>query len=223
MIEKYFQCGIRLKWNKPADAAFGNDGAFVASAGVANPLSYDGLDGQLQNPRFGTVNVTQLGFKMGMNIPYSWLEYAPGRTAKLAMTGDDVLTGYMSGCLLVRWQEGSTTYVGHVGTISGDDYKPLNKLVKDSFVKQMPPGITGFNPASAWDPAELTAMQMKMKPPPRFEVFGLFTASGDFYAVALGILNIDPKTGRREWIVAGHKKVDALDHAGLVTAFNRIN
>ena len=223
MIEKYFQCGVRLKWNKPADGKFGNDGAMVASAGVAAPMTYDGLDGQLQNPRFGTVNVSQLGFKMGMSIPYSWLDYAPGRTAKLAVAGNDVLTGYMSGCLLTRWQEGSTTYVAHIGTINGDDYKPLNKIVKDNFVKQMPADITGFNPASAWDPAELTAMQNKMKPPPRFEVFGLLTTGGDFYAVALGILDIDPKTGKREWCVAGHKKVDALDRAGLITAFNRIN
>jgi hypothetical protein len=223
MIEKYFQCGVRLLWNKPADAKFGNDGTIVGSAGAATPMSYDGLDGQLQNPRFGTVNVTQLGFKMGMNIPYSWLDYAPGRSAKLAVGGNDVFTGYMSGCLLVRWQEGGTTYVAHIGTINGDEYKALNRTVKDVFMKQMPPGITGFNPASAWDHAELNAMQMKMKPPPRFEVFGLLTTNGDFYAVALGILGIDAKTARREWCVAGCKKVSELDHAGLVTAFNRIN
>jgi hypothetical protein len=123
----------------------------------------------------------------------------------------------------VRWQEGNTAWVAHIGTRDGPAYKDLNRTVKDTFTKQMPQGITGFNPASAWDPAEVAPLQTKIKPLPRAEVFGLLTTSGDFYALSLGMLNVDPKSGKREWCVFGSKRVDPLDRDGLVTAFNRIN
>lgn len=47
---------------------------------------------------------------------FSWLPYWTGSIAEIAMGGNDVLTGPMSGCDLVLYQRAGVLYAGHLGT-----------------------------------------------------------------------------------------------------------
>ena len=115
MIEKYFLKGVRLNWVGSYDAPGASmDGTIVANPVAPNrPIVYDGLDGELMNTR---QNVSSLGFRMGMSVPYNWLSYSVGRTTKRMLAAGDVLTGYMSGCPIATWTENGLRYAGHVGT-----------------------------------------------------------------------------------------------------------
>jgi hypothetical protein len=206
MLEKYFLTGVRLKWASPgADESGARDGLIVDNpAHKAGPMIYDGLDGELVD--YSLPNVSTLGFKKGMMIPYSWLMYKPGNTTRTVVTGD-VLTGFMSGCPIALWTQGTTRYVGHVGTATGD--KPLNDKVRTNFATVMADTTTGFDPFAAWSSAEISTRQRAFKRFPVPQVMAMVTAVGDFYAILMFNL------GAGEWCVGGCKKVPALDNAAL--------
>jgi hypothetical protein len=147
MIEKYLRAGIRYKWTKPRDAIGPLDGAIVDSREVPTPLIYDGLDGRLIDPYLRTMNVSTLGLTMRMPIQYAWLDYAPGRTSRLPIGPYDVLTGYMSGCIITRWTSRGVRYAGHVGTI--DSRPDVNRPLKRTYAFAMGRDTTGFNPLAA--------------------------------------------------------------------------
>lgn len=52
---------------------------------------------------------------------FQWLSWWPGFISEVRLDAVDVLTGFMSGCWVMVYKRGAHTYVGHVGTIGGND------------------------------------------------------------------------------------------------------
>ena len=214
MIEKYFRPGIRFKWTKPRDAIHpaGTPRVYtmVDSREAPNALVYDGLDGQLKDPLLtSVVHVSTLGLTMRMPIPHDWLDYAPSRTARLQLGRHDVLTGWMSGCILASWSQGGNTYVGHIGTI--DNQPAINTGVKTAFAAAMGRDTTGFSPSNSWTDQEIDALQRQINPRPEAKIVGLITTRGTFHSIVMFKLQgaID------EWCVGGVKDGVVMDHATL--------
>jgi len=201
MIEKYFMLGVRFKWTCPAaDPGKTKDGSIIDNPHRApSPMIYDGLDGQLYN--LSAPHVSTLGLRMRMSIPYSWLVYAHGHTTRLNVTGGDVLTGPMSGCLITVWTDQGRRYVGHVGTVESSE--TVNQKVKSTFANAMPQNTTGFNPANAWSFGEIAQKMSKITPGPSAKIMALVTANNQFYSILMFKLGV----GQNEWCVGGCKKV----------------
>jgi len=198
MIEKYFLTDARYKWNCPAhDVPPLKDGAIIDSPARANaPLTYDGMDPELN---IGGPHPSTVGLTMRMNIPYDWLVYSHGKTTRLALGGNDVLTGPMSGCLIAEWTAAGRRYVGHVGTIESDP--AVNARVKNTFADFYPSQGRGFFPAAAWPPGEIMPKMQKFKRMPAIKIMALVTTSVEFYAILMFHLGMD------EWCCGGIKKV----------------
>jgi hypothetical protein len=222
MIERHFVQGVRLKWQCPKDDAHrgSKDGTIMNNLNrPVTPMVTNGVDPRLNQLSFSQLQKT--GDMDGTRIPYNWLCYVPGNTTKQQLTGRDVLTGYMSGCLITLWTEGRSRYVGHVGT--DGDHPDLTKLVKQKFAAAMPADTTGFDPFEAWEVREQNALKMKFPSPaearkghdgikfsdpparPMPRVFGLVTLTGQFYAVLMYELMND------EWCVGGCRLVEPMD------------
>lgn len=218
MIEKYFKAGIRFKWTKPNDQMGPTSGAIVESTQEATPLIYDGLDGNLLDPTLRLQHTSTLGLTMRMPIQYQWLDYAPGRTARRTIGPYDVLTGYMSGCIIAFWTDRGVNYVGHVGTIDGN--AGVNRTVKRAFGAAMNASTKGFNPAGAWNDAEIQALSNQFKGGCQERIFGLVTTSGNFFSVLM--LKINPGVGvaGNEWCAAGVKSVPPIQHGSLQALMN---
>ena len=217
MIEQYFRPGVRYLWNKPNDAIGPLNGALVPSVMVSNNLTYDGLDGHqavIDPPLLVNVNAT-LGLAMRATVPHSWLDYAPGRTSYLQIGGNDILTGYMSGCLIARGTHLGVMSAFHVGTIVGN--AGVNQTVKQNFFANLPADATGFNPAGAWTHGEVAAIQASLgggvvATP---NILALVTAGGVFYSILM--FNVAEGgqwvnlAGQRRWCVGGKKLVQPLN------------
>ena len=165
MIEKYFKKGVRFEWQKPADVGGPPDGAIVDGTRATAPMTYIGLD-RVVDPVLMQVHVSTFGLHRLMPIQHKWLEYAPGRTARVPIGPYDVLTGFMSGCIIARSTEGGINYVAHIGTVVGN--AQVNARVKQTYAAAMNRHTTGFNPADEWGFHELQAMQRElnnMNPP----------------------------------------------------------
>ena len=82
-------------------------------------------------------------FPRNTRIVHDWLPYGPGYTARKRLGGNDILSGYFTGCLMTLWQErlSGNWYVGHVGT--NQDVEVDNR-VKSTFGNSMPQGTMGF-------------------------------------------------------------------------------
>ena len=213
MIEKYFRAGIRYKWTKPRDAIGPQDGTIVESKEAATPMVYDGLDGQLIDPFLLQTNVSTLGLKMRMPIQYAWLDYAPGRTARLPIGPYDVLTGYMSGCIIAHWSDKGLRYAGHVGTI---DNPNVDRQVKRTFAFAMSKDTKGFDPFGAWPNNEIAAAVGKIKPMPQAKIFALVTTQGEFYSILMLSLP------NNEWCAGGIKQVPPISHDQLKLRMIRV-
>lgn len=225
MIERYFKSGVRFLWNKPNDLNGPTNGDLVASAGAPTNLTYDGLDGHsaaIDPSLQGSVVSSTLGLAMKATVAHDWLDYAPGRTAYKRIGASDVLTGYMSGCPIVRGTYSGGMSVFHVGTISGMD--EVNKKVKRTFARHLPADATGFNPAGAWAEGEVTAKQNALGGPTfaTGKIFAMVTPNGTFYSILL--FNVDESQGQnqwtnpaglRYWCVGGIKQVPPLSGANL--------
>ncbi|MFN0114557.1 MAG: hypothetical protein ACKVPY_07775 [Paracoccaceae bacterium] len=214
MIEKYFDLGIRFKWTKPADVNPAiKDGRIVDSTRQSNLMIYDGLD-TIVSPRLRMMNVSALGLTMRMPIQHAWLDYAHGQTARIAQGPYDVLTGLMSGCIITRWQDRGVTYVGHVGTITGD--LTVNRQVKRTFAFAMNKTTTGFNPAGAFSDGELFDLSRIYKPVRMVVILAIVTTKGEFFAVAMLPTNssVQPHLNT-EWCAAGVKRVPPIGHDAL--------
>lgn len=224
MIERYFKSGVRFLWNKPRDAVAVLDGAIVNSASPVAPLAYDGLDGHraaMDPSLLATHASTILGLTKGGTIPHAWLDYAPGRTARLPLAGRDVLTGYMSGCLIARGTYNGAMHVFHVGTI--DNNEAASRTVKRTFAASLPADATAFNPFAAWPNAEIGSIQSRLGGVnvASEKIFAMVTSAGAFYAILM--FNVregngpwtDPG-GRRYWCVGGIKAVPAMSRTKLM-------
>jgi hypothetical protein len=201
MIESYFQKGVRLRWTPPgSDASGSRDGSIIKNPPRAPcPMVYDGVDGELV--RFASVRVKTSGLTKGTPIPYSWLAYCPGHTSKLQLSGNDVLTGFMSGCLVVLWADHDGRWVGHIGT--DVDNPAASQRVKLAFVRVQPPNTTGFDPAAAWGAGDIGPLLASFRVRPDHKVLALVTSGGEFYSVLL--LNL--RESRPEGLAAGSARV----------------
>jgi hypothetical protein len=209
------QPGVRLKWDKPKDDTPKADGQIMDNPSrAAAPMIYDGLDGELI--RFGAhVNSIGLVKANKMSFPYDWLVYAHGRTTKLALGSNDILTGFMSGCLIATWTGVGTRYVGHVGT---KELAPAtNALVNSTFTRFMPSDTTGFFPNEAWDAkTEITPMSLKFKiRQGQPQIMALVTTgTHDFYSILL--FRLLEKSGPSvDYCVGGIKKIPPMDRNAL--------
>jgi hypothetical protein len=223
MIEGYFRAGVRFLWNKPNDAIGATNGDIVASVGAATPLTYDGLDGHrlAVDPMLLMVQAGHvIGLAKGANVAHTWLDYAPGRTARLPVGGGDILSGYMSGCMIARGTYNGAMSVFHVGTI--DNNPAVNKIVRHSFARSFPANATGFFPNAAWGPGEIATMQARLggaggAP----SIFALVTAAGAFHSILM-IPVQDPgwtnPAGRKYWCVGGIKAVPAVSRVKLMAS-----
>ena len=209
MIERYFITGLRLKWKFPgADAGSPKDGSVVLDPNrAAGPMTYDGMDGELYDVM--APHVATLGLVKGQVIPYSWLTYILGRTSKKMLAGGDVLTGFMSGCLIATWTENGMRFVGHVGTV--EENAAANAKVKQGFAAYMPRDTAGFFPLAAWDAgSEIVPKARKFKAGVTPKVLALVTTSGEFYSILLFMLGLS-----NDWCVGGIKRVAPLDYGAL--------
>jgi hypothetical protein len=210
MIERYFVKGARFNWAAPsAISTQPKDGAIVDSPQVTAPMFYVGLDDQVVD--HSLPNVSTLGLRKDMGIPYTWLNYIHGRTAKVAATGD-VLTGFMSGCWIATWTDTTGRWVGHLGTIeSAAKTEPPNSTVKNTFAQAMPANVIAYNPARAFDPAEIVPLLTAMRGTPSAQVLSLVTSANHFYSILL----LERMNERGVWICAGKKLMPAVAHAAL--------
>jgi hypothetical protein len=215
MIEKYFMTGVRLKWTFPGDHSTGTrDGSIIANPPrPAVPMIYDGLDGELY---VASPHVSTLGLFKGMRISYNWLTYSVGHTSKMMLAAGDVLTGYMSGCLITRWMENGYRYVGHIGTV--DSSETISSNVKKTFAAAMPRDTTGFNPAGAWDAGEIAPKQMKFKSGAEPKILALITTADRFYSILLFKL-----VGTTDqWCVGGIKNVPPMSRDALYLQMRKL-
>lgn len=213
MIEKYLQLGVRYRWVKPQNVDGVRDGAIADSIRPTSPLTYIGL-GSIVSPTLMTTHVSTIGLQMNVPIQHQWLDYRPGRTARLPIGPYDVLTGFMSGCIIARWMERGVTYIGHVGTVESDP--AVNRAVKRAFAFAMPPGTTGFNPLAAWAD-EVGTLSRRFSPPKIPNICALVTTSGEFYSVVMF------NDGPNEWYCGGAKKVPPMSHDVLKMFMLRVD
>lgn len=223
MIERYFRPGVRFLWNKPNDMNAQLDGAIVGGNVAANNLTYDGLDGRqtavepllLQNHASAV-----LGLVMRAQVAHTWLPYAPGRIAQVQAGGSDILTGYMSGCLIVRGTYGGAVSAFHVGTI--DNNPAANRTVKRSMAQNLPADARGFDAAAAWTAAEIATKKGNLGGAlvAAERIFGLVTSTGTFHSCLL--FNVTEggqwmnQAGQRYWCVGGCKVVAPMNRVRLM-------
>lgn len=153
--------------------------------------------------------ISSYGLSMRMPIPYLWCDYAQGRTAKRPSGARDVLTGFMSGCPIVRFNQGGF-HVGHVGTVESAAVNLLVKTGARQFLANVQ-SVTGFFPAAAWATDQIP---MAQKHKGNSKVVALVTGAGEFYS----ILMLQDMHQLEEWVCGGAKKVPPLDYNALRTA-----
>ncbi|MBY6152119.1 hypothetical protein KUV47_02740 [Vannielia litorea] len=225
MIEQYFRKGICLDWHKPTNVDAARDGQIHHRIRHSSPLIYDGLaaDPGAWDAAFNHTPPSAIGLTSRMNIHHKWLDYRPGATARCHRGHNDVLTGFMSGCLIVTWTDATgDQWVGHVGTVESEPPNgPTNTLVKTTARGAMTANADGFNPAAAWTPMELgnlcaaAAVNMPLgaiggAP----HIMALVTSGGVFYSIALML------HAQNKYVVLGSKQVPGMGNGALLAALN---
>lgn len=126
----------------------------------------------------------------------------------------DVLTGPMSGCVLVHYLRNGHYVAGHIGTITVTDAVPatINTNVKalwNQFANAHPLDVFGgFNPVANTVPAHPPAQPGDIAG----ETWGLYTIVGTFYAVQV---YKQAGNGPSEWRVAAVHQVPSMTLAQL--------
>jgi hypothetical protein len=199
MIEQALVPGARIRWHKPNTVSQANDGAIVNSVNNASAMTYLGST-QQQGGR-GLFRRAQQGYQLPVNTPlhHRWLDYITGRTAYVDQ-GTDVLTGFMSGCLIARGTYNGGMKVFHLGTVQNPT---VTNQVKANFLAQLPNNATGFYPHAAWSTNERAALRKAT------DIIALVTSSGSFYSIVL----CHDRNG--EFVVGGIKKVPPITRPTL--------
>jgi len=199
MIENLLVAGARIRWTKPNTVAQAQDGSIVASVNAGNPMTY--LGSTQAQPRGGLFHRAPRVYQAPANtpVPHTWLDYIPGRTAYVGQ-GHDVLTGFMSGCLIARGTYNGAMSVFHMGTVENP---VATNLVKIGFRTDLPGNASGFYPAAAWTVGERAATGMAT------DIVALVTSAGSFYSILLC-------HGVNEYIVGGIKKVPPLNRVAIM-------
>lgn len=202
MIENALVVGAKIRWMKPNVVNAPLDGEVVASVNPANQMTYLGSD--LPKPKGGLFRkAAPRGYQMPVNTPlrHTWLDYIPGRTAYVTQ-GTDVLTGFMSGCLIARGTFNGNMSVFHLGTIQDPT---VTRLVKTGLRTELPGNATGFYPADAFTVGERTATRKAT------DIIALVTGGGAFYSIMLchGAAN--------EYTIGGIKLVPPINRVRIMT------
>lgn len=212
MLERYLKRGIVIRWNKPNNVNGPVDGAIVNSIGSATPITYIGLSGRTEalDSTFLLSQPSTMGYQMNSPLPasYTWLDYAPGRTARVNLAGTDVLTGFMTGCLIARGTYNGVLSVFHLGTVENPT---VTNRVKQTFREQLPRDVTGFNPAAAWSVGEHANINSQCGGSGT-SVVALVTTSGSFYSVVLCNNRL-----LGEYTIGGIKQIPPIDRSVLLT------
>jgi hypothetical protein len=212
MIERYFLEGAKFAWAAPgAVSNVPKDGSINPTAVTASAMTFQDLDPTL----FDTKQMNKfrnLGLAKTNPIPHDWLNYVHGQTATIS-TANDVLTGFMSGCIIVVYNDGAgVRQVGHIGTIDGAAKdQPPNSTVKNGFDAAMAgfTNVKGYKPLDAWDTNEMSARTSKFKNPPfggRVRIVSLVTAGSQFFSILLLQRNMNVN----EYICGGIKPCYAM-------------
>ncbi len=223
MLEHHFLAGTRYLWATPNQMpTVHNSGAIVASNIAAGQLRYDGFRAGLHPGLVWaiTAGAANLG-NPNVNLNHTWLAYAPGQTSYVPVGGNDILTGFMSGCLIIRGQNpGQPMRVYHVGT---SDSATDNRLVKLNISQNLPPNATGFDPWGAWTPAQITAAAIQVgltagQVPVR-TVIALVTTAGHFFSFLLFRMSVNGTYtnphGLTYYIAGGIRHVPPLNRIQL--------
>ena len=218
MIENYFTKGATFTWAPPAPITGNNDGIIVAAGSAAPPaLTFLGWDDVIPY----SAQAPTLGLQKNANVPYHWLDYVHFRTAYVEPGARDVLTGFMSGCWICKWNEPGLALqkrVGHIGTVETvAKNQPPNTTVKTTFINNVGAhglGLSGYNPGGAWDLPELMPLQAKFKTElVNTKILSLVTAIDDFYAIAM-----IHRINKNIWVCGGKKKIGPSDRANTILA-----
>lgn len=200
MIENALVEGAKIRWSKPNTVSQPQDGTIVPSVNGANRMTY--LGSTQQQPQSGLFRRAPQVYQMPVNslIPHTWLDYITGRTAYTAQ-GSDVVTGFMSGCLIARGTYKGSMSVFHLGTVQNPD---ATNQVKETFRRQMPINATGFYPHAAWSVNERSATRKAT------DIIALVTSAGSFYSILLC------HGSNNEYVVGGIKKVLPIPRGTLL-------
>lgn len=198
MIEQTLFAGVRIRWRKPNTVPQPQDGAIVPRVNNASTMIYLGSTQQ----QGGLFRRAPRGYQLPVNttIPHSWLDYITGRTAYIAQ-GMDVLTGFMSGCLIARGTQNGGMKVFHLGTVENPE---VTKKVKKTFRDQLPKDATGFYPHEAWSFNERAVFKKAT------DIIALVTSAGAFFSMVLC------HEGNGEFVVGGIKKMQPIARRGLL-------
>ncbi|WP_428644981.1 hypothetical protein [Roseibium sp.] len=216
MIEIYFEKGFTYTWNPPQKITTDPHDGSIFRSGTSHPpnLTYTGL-----HPGFfdGVTLPSTRGIATNTAIRYRWLNYVHGRTAYVRSTNTDVLTGFMSGCWICSWSEHGHRRVGHIGTVdfAARDAAP-NSTVKQAFAAspamQVGSHIRGYNPADAWDVADILRLTNQTKIVTQSLIMSLVNTRNEFYSILM-MQTIAPG----KWICGGKKRVHG-HHRGTLQA-----
>jgi hypothetical protein len=119
---------------------------------------------------------------------FKWLPWYAGDIAETPLTCD-VLTGPMSGCILVSYRRAGVPLAGHIGTVTVTDAIPVAvnnsvKAVWNNFANAHPGDVVGgFNPVDATVPVHPPAQPGDVGG----QTWGLLTTNGLFYAVQVWV------------------------------------
>jgi len=221
----YFNCGSRLTWTYPGAGRSGeekrvfNDGTrqSIIYNPTQNPVSmeYDGLFDALAGVSQPPV-VADAPTK-GEHTDFNWLTYVPGKTTVQQLQQANVLTGPMSGCLLIVWKPDAMNgqSLCHVGTNYDDPAS--TRTVKQDFDRVITSESTGFKPDAAWELKEISTPMIKLSTGPNagqvsFKIFGLVTTAGKFYSIIMFQMLAQ---GQNIWCAGGIKEVPPMTFQDL--------
>ena len=99
----------------------------------------------------GRLSATAQGAAAKMHRNYRWLTYLPYRNTYTAITGVDILTGFMSGCHVIAYSENGRPHLVHVGTADDATKNQLTKDAWNNYAASLNVTIhAGFNPLTRW-------------------------------------------------------------------------
>lgn len=174
IVDRYFNFPVEFYSQIPPAAA----------AGAFQGIPWRNYFLQESTGIFTKTSAVQAGRSLKEHRNFLWLPYAPGAITEIPLQGTDVLSGPMSGCWLITYRKpNGIPCVAHVGTVDSA-VDPRTVAVKAAWNRFAGGNqwniVGGFNPLASW-PA---------LPAPRGHdsvaaVFGLCTASNEFYTVFL--------------------------------------
>jgi len=119
----------------------------------------------------------------GVNTNCQFLWWYPGSVSHVGISGLDVLTGPMSGCLLVTFRLDGIVHAGHLGT----DIDSVENTDNAWDAWQDWAGLNAHDVVGGFFPAKHWSEHLPMPRPGEAgaKIFGLMTAQGEFWSFLL--------------------------------------